>query len=497
MIGFSKNYVHKGIDPRFIGTLLLLVGLISFGAVLNLNLLDVPELFALFWGIVALFIAVGRVREFLLFLTVYIPFEGFLLKWLPAEVGSLMRFFPEVTLYLAVSRLLLASSGKRHKWVNSGLELPFALLVLFSVFSCLLNDMSILNGILELRLILRYIAIVFLLVNLGVDARFVHRFILLLFVAGLVQALIGLSQAMFKYPVYEFFSPGTFHIFGTSSEATLQPFTSTLIRGTLTRYTNFGDFLCIVILLLVSIRTELRSAYSKLALWAFPLLGLTLLLSTCRHAGGALVVGLGTIALLKGKWRSFLWIPFVLIFAWGANNAVRSWAGTAPLDRYFEVLSPEFRLSYRTYSTGSRWIAFWYVPQTVFSKAQLAIFGVGTGSFRFAGVREDILDRKLGVGSFVKVHDVYWVRLLVTFGVVGLGIWIFLLYRSATASLRLLKASQDSLSKAVAFAHLAVLVGVSEMAFFGDYFETRETSFYLWMLAGITAVLCARTGERT
>ncbi len=40
-----------------------------------------------------------HVLKIILFLSIYIPFEGFILKIFPPEIGSILRYIPEVIIY--------------------------------------------------------------------------------------------------------------------------------------------------------------------------------------------------------------------------------------------------------------------------------------------------------------------------------------------------------------------------------------------------------------
>jgi hypothetical protein len=464
--------------------------------ILSFYWLDVPSVFGVVVVMAVVWLAVARLRAFVLFLALFIPFEGFLLKWLPAPAGTIARYVPEIILAIGMLKMIGQVSVGRKRWFVTGMEIPAAGLVLISVVSCRLNDISVVSGLLELRLILRYVFIALLLANVGVDRRFVRRLIIVVGVAAAIQAGIGFAQAVGKEPVYRFFAPGTFSILGTTTEATVQPYQTTFIRGTLTRYTNFGNFICLAVLLLVAFRVEIKKYFHKLITCTVPVLAVALLLSVSRQAGGALIAGLLTIAGVRRRMKWVLLLLVVVTFMVTANSIVDRISGISPLERYFEVVSRSFRVSYATFSTGSRWIVLRHVPVAVWRKPLLAILGTGPGGSRFEDIREMLLEERLGVPAYLHVHDVYWVRLLVAFGIIGMCAWLCLLYRSIVPSLRLLRRSPEPLHKAVSVAHLSILAAICVMALFGDYFETRETSVYLWIMAGVNASLWRSSGRR-
>ena len=76
-------------------------------------------------GLLILALATKHIKGVILFLILYLPFEGFLLKFIPASLALYLRYLPELILYASFVKYFFPYIIKRVNLPRSGLEFAF------------------------------------------------------------------------------------------------------------------------------------------------------------------------------------------------------------------------------------------------------------------------------------------------------------------------------------------------------------------------------------
>ena len=102
----------------------------------------------------------------------YLPLEEFLLKWVPVGPTGyvLLRLGFEGLIYAAVVGLVLARVVRGQRIRATPIDLPLALFVSLATCSLLFSGGDFLPGLVNLRVLLRYVAVFYLAAYLELDA---------------------------------------------------------------------------------------------------------------------------------------------------------------------------------------------------------------------------------------------------------------------------------------------------------------------------------------
>ena len=146
-------------------------------------------------------------------IAMYVPFEEFILRWLPGSIPVLLRFVPELILYglafyICGSKLLRGEPLRKT-------PIDFLLVIFFlSTFvSIIINGSTIIGSITNLRTIWRYLSVFYIVVNIDISKLELLKLINSLKWIMFVQACIGSIQYFLPASFNQaFFAPKGFEI---------------------------------------------------------------------------------------------------------------------------------------------------------------------------------------------------------------------------------------------------------------------------------------------
>lgn len=435
-------------------------------------------------------------------LALYVPLEEFLLRWAP--VGgtgiAVLRLVPEALLLLALG---LEWAGRRARGLDlprTGIGAPLLAFLAIAGLSTALSGGDALAGVANLRVLVRYVALFYLVVALAPDAAERRRLATFLWGGALVQAALGLGQYV-AGGAGPFWLPreATLELAGVRRDfvAVTGGIEQGAALGTTAHPVAFALFL-LVGGLIAAARTLLArrgrragpalaalacglaivASFSRATVLAYGL-GLLVLLvllrrerTTARLLGWALAVAPAVAALVLLRAPSALGPGAAneKEVAVGALTSLESLSSDAVLER-----SRRSRLwileevgAAVVASTG--WIG--HGPDESHAKARI---GAAGGA---------VLHRLIAYKAF---EDVYWVALLAYYGFAGLAALLWLFVRLGASARSLLRAAVGRHERALAAAALAVLVAALPLAFVVRTFEFRAFAFAFWLLFGLVA----------
>lgn len=113
------------------------------------------------------------------------------------------------------------------------------------------------------------------------------------------------------------------------------------------------------------------------------------------------------------------------------------------------------------------------------------IFGTGFDTYEFMGRVEEYKD----------THNIY-LKVLVETGIVGLGLFLALLWKSFRMSFRLFRFADDPLFRALGLGTAVYLVCAFIVNFFGDRWMYLQVNGYLWTFLGLVVRAQALTDKQ-
>ena len=130
------------------------------------------------------------------FLTGYVAFEEFILKFLPVSdaVYSYLRFFGEILIYIAFGKLVIHKLHRGIPFVKTAIDLPiigFYSVVLLSIF---INRSPLIGSLYNIRPFARYIVLFYLIANSALSERRITTLLRIILGVGIFQLVVGVIQ---------------------------------------------------------------------------------------------------------------------------------------------------------------------------------------------------------------------------------------------------------------------------------------------------------------
>lgn len=437
-------------------------------------------------------LVVSRPRYVVLGLAVFMPFEDFILKFLPVSdtVYSASRFLSEATIYIAFAVLVTYHIIRGIPLKRTPIDLPLALFVMVAGLSLVVNRSPIFGSLANLRPFLRYVVFFYFVVNAGLSQAQIGTVVRVVLAATGIQVAIGFLQRVGGEGVTKLFLPrvSVLEIEGQAKSFVLLDHGREIgsVFGTLGDTVIFGVFVLIGLLVYVCSRPKLRLP----DMLVIVLYLLAISLSYSRAAVFGALLGLFLWYRVRTSWRRAILLGGVLIVAGGLTLAtlVSIPSGYAN-PRFVQEsalgnLTGVFSSQYIEVAQKQRLGALIGNVPTVLVNRPLLGYGPDqdTAIDRLNSSQRSFL---LKVWSKEGFKDVYWVAMLTFYGFLGLGTVIAIfarLYRTAWRSYRSPTGPMErSLGQIV-----ICLIGVTSfLLFFNRTVEFRAYGFTFWLICGL------------
>ena len=505
----------------YLQTALIWVCLVVGGILIGVFAVLEPALAILsILGLAALPWAIGHIPIVILLLAAYTPFEEFILKWLPGSMASALRFAPEALILLLLVALLLRNVREGIWWKKTPLDLPAGLFLLFSGLSALAYEVPAPVWILGIREFARYLLLYYLVVNVGLTYKAMKVLTGVLLAAAVVEAGIGLMQVILGTQFSLLLVPQDVVV---GEVLVREGFTQimsggTRIFGTLGRYSRFGLYLGIFILLASGLYLGLRRQLTntqKVGFAAFAaVVAPAMVLSFSRTSWLAMYAG-GLVLLALFRWKKMLLaallLPVVVTALLLSSVVIEDWrtgqAEEASLtERFASTFSPEYLDV--LFTRGRLFIVTRVAPIVL---REYTWLGVGPGTMGSiatgAGTNspgmfpqyshEDWLDvSQVGrVASLRFLHDVGWASILTQVGLLGTAAYLWTIFELARTALRLFVRVDDAFARSLSAGYLALVVAVALSNFAVFSLSLRAISMYLWLFGGVLTVHLLHVGN--
>lgn len=424
-------------------------------------------------------------------LTIYVPFEDFILKFvpLPSEIINLIRIVPEFFLYGLCLFILSRKFLNRQELKRTPIDIVVIAFFVSFIISIIVNKASIPESIELFRTNFRYLSVFYILVNINISPERIGLFLRAIRTCGLIQAAIASIQFFLPDNVNRilFARPGTkAYIAGaTKSGASF---------GTFGDPSNLSSFLLltsIVFLIYVYIQPinfiPMGQNLGGVLTFVFGLFA-----SKKRAALMLLILGfLGILFYLRNRKNLaiIVWISAVsaLLFDLTSSTILH-----ISLTEDFDVLSyftEIFSGAYweKTANSSRGFLIIRIVSGLIHSQSW---FGFGpTPEAVQAGITNalnlNIAEQKQLDWTMYVLEDPYWFAILAYFGIIGLSLYWLIFLRLFQASKFLVKFSSNQEYKALGITFCSVCVIAFLYAFIERIFKLRGFTFYFWVLAGL------------
>lgn len=443
----------------------------------------------------------------IIFLALYVPFEVIILKYLPVSdrIYSLLRFVPEVVIYLLLILNVIHSVFHKHWISRTPIDKALFLFVLSAIISIIVNSAPLSLSIIGMRPLLRYIALFYIMSNIDVPQSKIKFLLLALIFVGAFQSLLT-SYQHFAGVSKLFYPRATdLEVEGVQSQFKLVQTGWGSGREQGAGIGTFGDSLLVALFLVFItvltysyyLRMEVKSLFNKIFLLSAFSLVLIALFYTYSRASVLIGVAAVPIMLFLGnRIKKLFFITFMASFLLAAvlflmanqNTSSNAYYNpknkyTTPIDNITSIFSQRYVQNNMEHSRG--WII---VDVGLPILKSLKLFGYGPSGDESLGrmVKENVSGtmpfQNLGI-----INDVYWVALLSYYGFVGIIFLLIILYKIYKASMVVYKKSPSAIYSTVGLCMAVMVLLALPYTFIVRTFAFRPFAFYFWLLAGIVA----------
>lgn len=464
--------------------------------------------FALLVSVIVLVITFFKPEWSLAGLLFYLPFEPFLLKWIPDNIHVFARYASEIMIYLLVIVVLWKLVSKQIEVQSTKIDVPFILFLSLILISVVVNVVYPVTAILGTRMLIRFILLFFVTVYIAPSQNWMRATLIWLFTILGIQAFLGFAQILFGGSVDSFLLPTEGRAFGeiTLTSGTVQFWDpGQRVFGTLGRYDRLGVFMAFVMLLLSAVLfeknswTKYRTHFMVLLLVALPVLAFTY----SRSAWFGFVLGFLFIALWAYREKRvayatgavILVMTLYLAFSGLVVSRLIDVSDQSLSDRFFEAFSlSRWRGEY--YGLGR---TFWIVQTVTTVVPASPLFGHGPASYGGGAVSAlhntkmyDELGLPFGVYGTDGYIDNNWFSIWGELGTVGLVVFLWMYFVLFITCVRVWQKSKDPFVRAFAIGTASCMIAFALNAFLGTFFEVRTLAPYVWVSAGCVIVLGKR-----
>ena len=501
MINLKEAYAHSEERIRLI--FFVMIAALVF-AMLGTVFFSSTTVLVVLVGALFVWLAFEYPLWVLLFLAAFLPFEPFLLKWVPDELYLYARLFSELIVYLlfGITAVRHFLQEKRFPWTP--ITFPFLLFLVALFASSVVNFVEPTQALIGVRQIIRFVLVFFTVVLLQPSRHMIRLFTSVLFVVVCIQASIGIMQAVVGEPLDVFLLPSESRSHGelTLTEGTVQFWDpGSRVFATLGRYDRLGTFIAFFLLLGVGFLYEKRVLSERRWLWPLFVLGLpALALTFSRSSWFGFLFGFLFLAFIIKRDKRVMWgslITTVLLGLYLAYSGIVvsrliDVPGQTFAERFFEAFSYE-RWRGEYYGLGR---LFWIVQTVTNVLPASPLFGWGPGQYGggaallFHNTRVfDELGLPYGVYGTEGYIDNNWLSILGETGLIGFSFFVWTYLALFAYAIRLGKRSSYAFDRALGFGFAAAMIAVALNAFLATFFEVRSLAVYLWMYGGFVVVL--------
>lgn len=423
-------------------------------------------------------------------LAVYLPFQEILLKWLPVpdQIFLLLRQVPDLMLFGLMAAVIAERIMRQARWrvIGGGADFFLLAFVVWCVVTLALNPgANLFTAIANIKAILRYLVLFYLVLLFAPGEREIQRLLSWLRVALAIQCAVGLIQfaggvqmrdVLAARNVQEGIGDVVIAFTGDKFEGVND------LMGTMGNNISFGYFMLVGLLLVLSNPGKDLKRTVLAALFC-----LLILLSGARIIliAGVLAVG-GYVLIRMPVWQAIL---FALVIAPGLAIAVLYtliYIANSSQDIDNTSFLFIFRAEYIQIALNQRLGILLYILPELLTDAWYLVGYSADKGYLASQVIPYIpgIPYMIVAVAFEVLEDVYWVAMLMYFGFIGVAFWVLFLQR---LFIRLwpLRRSADMLTRRLSYVACSLIILSVPLNLLNQAYEVRSFSFYTWLFCAL------------
>ncbi len=453
----------------------------------------------------------------ILFLVVFIPFEDFLLKFLPVSdaVYFYARFLSEGIIYALLAVVIARKLIEGIPLAKTPLDTPIIVFLQIVLLSAIINNTDKFVALVTIRPVIRYILLFYLVVNVNITLTQARKILRYCIYTGAGQVLIGLLQYAARGAIDSFLQP-------RASDADIGGITKDFVlldgREIGSIYSAAGDtillaiFLVLYSILLVNklyisnhyivkfdrFYTNKTSINQKnyilvsLIIATLFIMGLTYV-RACLFLGLIVIITYSSFKFYSKKRAGIIIIVASLLFPlmsigvdYVSNFYATDYSDNAREEQQSltDNLTGIFTSDYIEVARKQRLGALTDIPLTIISNRPFLGYGPDEEESieRLNNSSVSFLQKEWTQSGF---KDVYWVATMTFYGIAGLLALIWLFQRLYKWSKIVYSRTKIKTTKEIALLVFAITVASIFLLFFYRILEFRIYSLYFWVFPGL------------
>ena len=435
-------------------------------------------------------------------IAMYIPFEEFIIKWLP--FSGLLRFVPEMILYgLAIKVVSQKFSSQQRLGTSTTIDILLLMFLISTLISIIINGSSFIASLENLRALWRYISVFYIVVHIDITASRLKLIMTSIKKVALLQAGLAIIQYFMPSSVNQIFAPKKFKIGDIErvSAAEAGKLKAGSVFGTFSNPAVLASFLLVALLIGISQFLTFSGEFNFKIGEISSILTLFFGIFASKKRAALLLAFVLPIVFLKYKKRfsallKLIWIYaalifiVILLFFFLGGNVDTSFTGnesqetTIDFTSYIaQLFSPEY---YERSSENSRgWVVRITIATLIKSNSW---FGFGPDLENMRGIMFDLLTDgadRTKIYALEPFEDVYWMAMLAYYGIVGMSLYGMILARLFQSAQWLTRNAKNPEYRTLGslFCTLVILTIIYNSI--TRVLELRPYSFYFWLFSGL------------
>ena len=453
-----------------------------------------PIAVVMLFGLIAVLFITVRPYWVVLFLTAFIPFENLVLKFLPVsdQIYFASQFASEMLIYMTFVALVLRKLLDGRAFRRTPIDVPLLAFVGVAILSLIVNRSPLFGSLVNLRALLRYVVLFYLVMNLDLTPKQALWLIRIILVVGLIQLLIAGLQLASGGAWNELLIPRQteINIAGYSRQFTL------IIRGrelgSVFGATGDTVFFGLFMLIVLSVYLGRLKALNLLSISFVVIIFVAIGCAYTRAVVFGMLLMLLIFYRLRCGLKRLLLIsfPMVLLGILGLLLVISNPADdfVSPLiskQNIIHNVTGIFSRRYIEIAQRQRLGALTRVVPTILANRPILGYGPdeeGTIE-RLGKSRPSFLESpNLDKGRF---EDVYWVAILAYYGLPGVFLMALLVHKLYSSAYRIYRTSAHELTREISVMVIYIVGLVPFLLFFYRALEFRIYSFYFWLLPAL------------
>ncbi len=441
----------------------------------------------------------------ILLLALFVPFEVVILKYLPVSdtIYSYLRFAVEIVVYLLAGIVLVRYISVKKLPKGTSIDKPLLIFIGYALVITVINHAPILQSLIGIRALLRYVPLFYVMAFINFEEGFTRKLLRgVLFITG-IQCMVAFYQHYFG--IADFWYPRASDLEIAGKQVNFRLLASGFGSGREmgAGIGTFGDSVYLALFLVISfaiaVATQQKNIglpkYYKLVFLIILLMNAVALFFT--YSRGSVLVAIAAIPIIiylaGGRKKIFVYsmaaivlITPIVIFSVFQQTPSSTYVN--PKTKYtdpFSNMTAVFNSSYVDNTMQfSRGAVLTEIGGNLISSFKLLGYSPAQ-DFALDKASTNLFGSNMPINNLPIINDVYWVAFVIYYGLIGLAIYFFILFKIFKASVFVFKNTDDPYFKIFALAMAAIIIICIPYSLILRTFVFRSFSFYFWLLAGL------------